>query len=157
MSLGILDDVKFTHQTVEVVIVLSAPCDNSIWLKDGRRVAPSDHPLGRALHRYHGGTSHVRPKYDASVDESGLVHTLVVSDVRVEDGGIYTFRVGRPGDGDDGDWLSGTSQSTLRYRIEGSDDSANVQALMRGLAERDATASGTVASTKATAATDFGI
>jgi hypothetical protein len=141
VSRGILDDVKFSHQTVEFVIVLSAPCDDAVWFKGGRRVAPSDHPLGRASQlTYRSGSSYRVPpsKFSASVKESGRVHMLVVNDVHVEDEGIYTFGVSRPDDDDDR--RLGSQAPSVRYRIEGSTDAANVTALMKGLAERQASA-----------------
>lgn len=132
--------------------MLSAPCDDAVWFKAGRRVAPSDHPLGRASQlTYRSGSSWYVPpsKFSASVKESGRVHMLVVNDVHVEDEGIYTFGVRRPDDDDDE--LSGSSAPSVRYRIEGSTDEANVSALMRGLAERQASA-GKVESTRTMAA-----
>jgi hypothetical protein len=143
VSQGILDDVKFSHQTVEFIIVLSAPSGDGVWFKDGRRVAPSEHPLVQAVeHSYRKRNSQTKSKFSASVEESGQVHKLVVNDVHVEDEGIYTFRVRLPDECGD----QALAKARVRYRIEGSTDQANVAALMKGLADQQPS-SGTTAAT----------
>jgi len=119
VSLGILDDVKFTHHSVEFIIVLSAAGKDAIWLKDGGQVAPSS-PSFKA-------------KYSSSVDASGITHTLTVHDVHAEDEGVYTFVVRRPYGYD----LPAARQS-IRYHIEGSDQ-ANEAALRKVFEDRQST------------------
>lgn len=128
MSLGIFDRVKFSEQTVEFVIVLSAKTsDDVVWLKDGTRVAPNDEPTSR-------WSSAGKSKYVSSVDNTGLIHKLVVSDVQIKDEGIYTFKVQRVNEDDDG------PQTSTRFTIQGAQNEANVSVLMKGLAERQTSA-----------------
>lgn len=141
VSLGILDDVKFSQQTVEFVIVLSAKAEDVVWLKDGRQVAPSDQPSGSRSDAWQPSRrSSVPSKYSSSIDKSGLIYTLVVSDVHVDDEGIYTFVVRRP----DGDIEERGPKIT--YNIEGSDQ-ANKVLLLKSLAERKPTLSGATSTT----------
>lgn len=139
ISLGNFDAATFSKQTVEIVLVLSAACRESFWYKDGRRVAAArvdDDGGGGALSApttaAAGGV-----KYTASIDDDGIVHTLVVDDVGVPDGGIYTFRVPRSVEEPEPAVAEKDGQPTaetaaVSYRLEGSEHSANVTALMRG-------------------------
>jgi hypothetical protein len=111
VSLGILNNVRFTKQSVEFIIQLTAPCTESVWLKDGRQIVTS----GEA-----------NRKYTAAISQGGIMHTLLVEDVYVADQGIYTFKVKE------------TTTST-RYQIEGNLCEPNVDALIKGFADLQST------------------
>jgi len=75
VSSRIPDDVQFSSETVEFRVLLTQPNVDLVWLKDGR-------PLIKDT-----------DKYSTSVDQTGLLHTLVVIDVRPSDAGVYTVNV----------------------------------------------------------------
>ena len=75
VSRGILDGVQFTSATVEFRVLLTQPNPNSVWLKDGHPV------VGQ------------RGRYSTAVEQGGLLHKMIVSDVQTSDSGVYTIKL----------------------------------------------------------------
>lgn len=71
---GIMEGITTILHEVTFVINLTSPSMDSHWLKDGVKITSNE-------------------KYQISCDDTGIVHTLVVSYVNKNDEGIYSFRV----------------------------------------------------------------
>lgn len=69
-----MDQAEFSAQTVEFLCLLTKPCFNVRWLKEGREILKSD-------------------RITMDSQEDGMLHYLIISNVQDSDQGIYTLRI----------------------------------------------------------------
>ena len=71
---GFMEQARFSAQTVEFLCLLTKPCFQVKWLKEGHELSDSDRIV-------------------SDIQNDGMLHSLTVSNVDQSDQGIYTVRI----------------------------------------------------------------